>query len=323
MSQRDKDFPADEKMDKAKLKTYSARTLKKPQGSFEEPHWALDPPKVFENSILEVFKTEGVILKRLYLASKGPYFVFGRAEDCTTVLEHPSISRYHAALVHCAAKEAGGVFEKVKDDAKEIRGLVLVDLHSSHGTFLNKSQLTPGLVVLVYDNDIISFGGSSRQYKVKGLGMSRPKVVESVQEVQEETADTRERKRQLDSKQEEQRNVRPKSGPQVRVRHILVKHKDSRRPASWKEEKVTRSEAEALTMIQQFRQQIIEGTATFEEIAGKESHCSSYKRGGDLGFFGKGSMQPPFETAAFDLEVHELSDPVSTQSGVHLILRIG
>ena len=54
-----------------------------------------------------------------------------------------------------------------------------------------------------------------------------------------------------------------------------------------------------------------------------ESDCGSYKHGGDLGFFGRqGEMHPAFETASFALRVGELSEPVWTDSGVHIILRL-
>ena len=108
---------------------------------------------------------------------------------------------------------------------------------------------------------------------------------------------------------------------QVRASHILVKHRESRRPSSWKERNVTRSKEEALAIIQQFREQIVSGQVDFASLASTESHCSSCRAGGDLGMFGRGAMQPSFEAAAFALAVGELSQPVFSDSGVHLILR--
>jgi peptidyl-prolyl cis-trans isomerase NIMA-interacting 1 len=108
----------------------------------------------------------------------------------------------------------------------------------------------------------------------------------------------------------------------VRCRHLLVKHSGSRRPASWKSDNITRSKDEAIALLSQHADRILAGEVSFEELATKESDCSSAKRGGDLGPFGRGQMQQPFEEASFALAVGQISGIVDTESGVHIIQRI-
>ncbi len=61
---------------------------------------------------------------------------------------------------------------------------------------------------------------------------------------------------------------------------------------------------------------------SFEELARDFSTCPSGKEGGNLGEFGKGMMVPTFEKAAFALLPGEVSEPVRTQFGFHLIKRV-
>ncbi|XP_076093586.1 putative peptidyl-prolyl cis-trans isomerase dodo [Mytilus galloprovincialis] len=107
----------------------------------------------------------------------------------------------------------------------------------------------------------------------------------------------------------------------VQASHLLVKHRDSRRPSSWREENITRSKEEAIKILEGFREQIVSGEKQFAELASQYSDCSSAKRGGDLGPFGRGQMQKPFEDATYSLDIGEMSEIISTDSGVHIILR--
>lgn len=59
--------------------------------------------------------------------------------------------------------------------------------------------------------------------------------------------------------------------------------------------------------------------ASFEDIARDNSTCPSGKKGGDLGYFGRGQMVKEFETAAFEAGTNEVVGPVKTQFGYHLI----
>lgn len=97
---------------------------------------------------------------------------------------------------------------------------------------------------------------------------------------------------------------------QVRARHILIRPADPDDEASWEA---------ALEEIEALRGEILAGTP-FEKIAAEQSHdTGSAILGGDLGFFGRGVMVQPFEEAAFSLEIGELSEPIRTDFGYHLI----
>ena len=67
------------------------------------------------------------------------------------------------------------------------------------------------------------------------------------------------------------------------------------------------------------KQQIV-GGATFADLAKQHSSCPSGQSGGSLGEFSQGQMVPEFDAVIFsDHPIGEVSDPVKTQFGYHLI----
>jgi parvulin-like peptidyl-prolyl isomerase len=104
---------------------------------------------------------------------------------------------------------------------------------------------------------------------------------------------------------------------QVKAKHILIAFKGS--PAAQKGKKEL-TEAEAKAKAEALRAEIVSGKAKFEDVAKKESDdVESGKNGGELGAFGHGQMVPEFEKAAFDAKVGEVTEPVKTQFGYHII----
>ncbi len=78
---------------------------------------------------------------------------------------------------------------------------------------------------------------------------------------------------------------------------------------------------EKLSLAQELKTKISKGES-FANLAKQYSIDGSKRRGGDLGFFGRGMMVPEFEKAAFALEKGQVSDIVKTQFGYHIIKRL-
>jgi parvulin-like peptidyl-prolyl isomerase len=71
------------------------------------------------------------------------------------------------------------------------------------------------------------------------------------------------------------------------------------------------------------RADAIDGRETFEELARRHSQDSNAQAGGDLGWFTKGDLDPDFEAEAFKLEEGQVSEPVRTDFGLHLLKLTG
>ena len=81
---------------------------------------------------------------------------------------------------------------------------------------------------------------------------------------------------------------------------------------------LVQKQSEAIAILDKIRQ-----GEKFGKLARELSVDSgSAKRDGNLGYFSRGKMVKEFETAAFNLEVGEISEPVKTQYGYHIIKRL-
>jgi peptidyl-prolyl cis-trans isomerase C len=98
---------------------------------------------------------------------------------------------------------------------------------------------------------------------------------------------------------------------QVRASHILITPKAE---AADPNQEKARAKAKAEDLLKQIK----EG-ADFTALAKANSDCPSAAKGGDLDFFGKGQMVPPFDKAAFAMETGKISDLVETRFGYHII----
>lgn len=97
---------------------------------------------------------------------------------------------------------------------------------------------------------------------------------------------------------------------EVHARHILVQVPSTATP-----EVVEQAHQKALAIAAEARKPGVD----FAELAKKDSEGPSASGGGDLGFFSRGTMVPEFDKVAFSLEPGQISDPVRTQFGWHVI----
>lgn len=104
-----------------------------------------------------------------------------------------------------------------------------------------------------------------------------------------------------------------KMGHQFRVRHILIGY------AGAQNSNVKRSRADALKLSNEIYQEAKSGKIDFSQLAKDKSEGPSGPKGGVLPIFGAGRMVKPFEDAVFKMKVGEISKPVETPFGFHII----
>ncbi|RLN59699.1 hypothetical protein BBJ29_006531 [Phytophthora kernoviae] len=113
---------------------------------FRAPQWAVTPSRRNRRAKLRVEKG-GSCIEEVSVSSQACY-VLGRSEDqCDVWLQHPSVSRQHAAIIH--------------DKNQQI---YVMDLDSAQGTFVNGEEIKPKEPYKLKVGDQIQFGASTRMY---------------------------------------------------------------------------------------------------------------------------------------------------------------
>lgn len=171
-----------------------------------------------------------------------------------------------------------------------------------------KQKKVDGLfdTIIVSDNyiqDVAKFKNS--QVVVQGVKISRqalaPLVSVSEQEIKDYLAKP-ENQKALETTYTENFSTYNKP-EEVKARHILIAGDD----------------AKALEKIKSIRSKV--NSKNFGDIAKKETEDPTGKtNGGDLGWFSAGRMVPEFEKVAFAMKKGEISEPIKTQFGYHIIL---
>lgn len=117
-----------------------------------EPKWGGRAQKYYYFEVLK----NGKIIDNIKLDEKS-FYVFGRLPQCDVTMEHPSLSRHHAVVQHCATP----------NDRHE-EGWYVYDLESTHGTFINKNLVKSRTYYRLKVGHVIKFAGSSRLHILQG-----------------------------------------------------------------------------------------------------------------------------------------------------------
>jgi len=111
---------------------------------------------------------------------------------------------------------------------------------------------------------------------------------------------------------------------EVKCFHLLKKHRDVVQPKSWQGSTITCTKGKAKVLVETMRKRLQASDhieSTFVELAREHSDDLSAAKGGDLGMVVRGSLGAELEDAIWALLPGQLSLPVETEQGIHLLLR--
>ena len=105
---------------------------------------------------------------------------------------------------------------------------------------------------------------------------------------------------------------------EVKARHILIRLQGSKVPAREGHKDLT--DAEALAKAKEVRAKIVAGAKFADQAKIESDDTGSGDNGGDLGTFGAGQMVPEFDEVVFKAPIGQVTEPIKTAFGYHLIL---
>jgi pSer/pThr/pTyr-binding forkhead associated (FHA) protein len=164
---------------------------------YHEPSWSGLPEDRF---VLEVIKN-GSLINEINVTEKS-FFVFGRLPACDVVLDHPSISRYHAILQYRSSTKS---LSDNEQDPLFTSGFYLYDLGSTHGTLINKEKIRPKTYYRLRVGHMMKFGGSTRLFVLQTNSRCQDEVERQAEKEIQEVMN--ERKKKEDEREEERREI--------------------------------------------------------------------------------------------------------------------
>eukprot|EP00633_Aureoumbra_lagunensis_P007200 CAMPEP_0197314258 /NCGR_PEP_ID=MMETSP0891-20130614/33001_1 /TAXON_ID=44058 ORGANISM="Aureoumbra lagunensis, Strain CCMP1510" /NCGR_SAMPLE_ID=MMETSP0891 /ASSEMBLY_ACC=CAM_ASM_000534 /LENGTH=283 /DNA_ID=CAMNT_0042802619 /DNA_START=24 /DNA_END=872 /DNA_ORIENTATION=+ len=204
----------------------------------------------------------------------------------------------------------------IKVDAKELQVQLTGFLAKDAGPFVSE------LWALLIDAQDAPYG-IPRVFVERKKRELLPVTTEIVQEKRSPNPeeDSCKKKRQCRWDTQDASPAPQKQDDKIVVRHILIKHAESRRPSSWREKCITLSRVDAYSELETIRKKLLVASNLEEALssyATQRSDCPSAVKGGLIAAFRRGDLDRTFEQAAFSLRPGVLSHIIDSPSGLHL-----
>jgi peptidyl-prolyl cis-trans isomerase D len=249
-----------------------------------------------------------IIRRQPYFQENGQF----SPEQYRTVLRSngltPEVYEARLRVEQAQAQLQGGLYESALVTEAEVRHLIGLRWQERDLAYLMVPAEAFEDEIRVSDDEVRSY------YQENAALFQRPEQVRlSYLELTPDTLADRVQvsEDQLRARYQELKQSRFTQGGQRKVRHILL---------TLPQDASKEQEADARRQLLDMRRRIQSGEATFEALAEQFSEDpGAAQSGGDLGWIERGQMVPEFEQAVFDLEQGELSEPVRSEFGLHLI----